>query len=280
MQRIFVGDVQGCGDELGSLIERAEREFGDAFELWLVGDLINRGPKNPKTLELVWRLWERRRARPVLGNHELSLLRLAYGLRDAKPDDTFQDLLEGPNTDRWLEWIRHWPLCERGCLGERPFAMIHAASAPRWSLEKLEKRARRLEERLRDSEKEARRLLSARPDEDRDADDLERLTRCRSADAKGHWSSREPDRPGGAWHRAWSKQGHDFALVYGHWALQGLHLDPSLRGLDTGCVYNGNGRKGVLTAWVPDESAADPFALPDSRFWEIPARGRYWRPVS
>ena len=64
-------------------------------------------------------------------------------------------------------------------------------------------------------------------------------------------------------------------IVYGHWALQGLHQTPDLRGLDTGCVYHGNGRDGLLTAWVPDPKVADPFGQLDDGLWQIPAKGRY-----
>ena len=78
------------------------------------------------------------------------------------------------------------------------------------------------------------------------------------------------------WHREWAARRHDYAVVYGHWALQGLHLAPGLRGLDTGCVHHGRGRTGFLTAWLPDPGSAAPFSLPDDSFWQIPARRAYY----
>ncbi len=278
MQRIFVGDVQACGEELREIVRRAERQFGDQFELWLVGDLVNRGPRNRQVLETVRDLWERSRAFPILGNHELALLRLAFGLREESRDDTFQEILAAPDAAAWTDWIRGWPLIRTFPLGDRPVAMIHAAAAPGWSLAELKTRAAGLEARLRASRNAARQLLvTSRRDSD-EADDLERMTRCRSAALDGSWTSKVPDRPEGAWHVAWAEAAPGYRIVYGHWALQGLHQTADLRGLDTGCVYHGNGRDGFLTAWLPDAELPNPFASFDTNLWQVRARRRYWSP--
>jgi hypothetical protein len=73
--------------------------------------------------------------------------------------------------------------------------------------------------------------------------------------------------------------------VYGHWALQGLHVARGLRGLDSACVHHGrpDGRggttRGFLTAWIPAWPGRDgdrePFDVPDDRFLQVPARRRY-----
>jgi bis(5'-nucleosyl)-tetraphosphatase (symmetrical) len=277
MQRIFVGDVQGCADELEEILDRAERAFGADFEVGLVGDLINRGPYNGRVLARVRELCEAGRAHPVLGNHEVSFLRVALGLRQLRPDDTFQDLLEGSRREEWIDWLRSWPVAKQGRLGVQPFALVHAAVAPEWSLGALAEAARCVEERLRGSRTEASRLLAASPGDDRDADTLARITRCRSIDAHGRWSSEPPRSPEDAWHVRWRAAGRGYGIVYGHWSLQGLHVAPGLRGLDTGCVYHGHGRDGFLTAWVPDPAPERPFAIPDEHFWRVRAHRRYWR---
>jgi bis(5'-nucleosyl)-tetraphosphatase (symmetrical) len=272
VQRIFVGDVQGCAAELDDLIERARADFGGAFELWLVGDLVNRGPSSLRVLERARALADAGRARVVLGNHELALLRVALGLRALTPEDTFRDALEAGGD--WLDWLRALPLVETGQQGEQRFAMVHAASAPGWSLDDLCERARRAERRLSGSREDARELLAQRPRADDDADALARITRCRSVDARGRWSSREPASAEDAWHRRWLAGDPPFGIVYGHWATQGLHVAPLLRGLDTGCVYNGTWGERFLTAWLP-KTDGRPFDVPDDRFWRVPARGRY-----
>jgi bis(5'-nucleosyl)-tetraphosphatase (symmetrical) len=273
VQRIFVGDVQGCAEEFGELLARATAAFGRDFELWSVGDLANRGADNLGALRVARALGDEGRLRIVLGNHDLSLLRAAWGLRGLAPDDTFQDVLASPDLEHWLEWVRGWPLAITERIGARRFALVHASVAPGWSLEEVASNARRIEARLRASKDEARRLLAAKPEDDPDADLLARFTRCRSIDASGRWSSREPIGPEDAWHRRWSARDPDYGVVYGHWATQGLHVAPKLRGLDTGCVYAGIDGDRFLTAWLPTDDDADPFAIPDARFWQVLGRG-------
>jgi hypothetical protein len=79
-----------------------------------------------------------------------------------------------------------------------------------------------------------------------------------------------------AWHERWSERAHGYGVVYGHWALQGLHVEPWLRGLDTGCVHHGRDHEGFLSAWLPDARAHAPFALPDAHFLQVRAHRRYY----
>jgi bis(5'-nucleosyl)-tetraphosphatase (symmetrical) len=274
MQPIFVGDVQGCSQEFDELLARAEAEFGSEFEIWSVGDLVNRGPDNRTPLRRVRELEEHGRARYVLGNHEISLLRCWLGLRELSEFDSFHDVLDAPDADEWMEWLRSRQLVCSGKLGRQPFAMVHASADPSWSLADLERAARKVEQRLRAPIPELIDFLRQDPDPHEDL--LGRLTRARSVDASGGWSSEEPAGPQRPWHAAWLEQGHDYSLVYGHWAVQGLHKAAGLRGLDTGCVHHGRGRVGALTAWIPDPDQKRPFELPDERFWSIPARRAYY----
>jgi bis(5'-nucleosyl)-tetraphosphatase (symmetrical) len=279
VQRIFVGDVQGCADELDELLERARGDFGDGFELWVVGDLVNRGPHNLRALARVRALVDSGRGAYVLGNHEMALLRVASGLRPLSPLDSFADVLAGAEATEWLEWLRRRPLVVAGRLGRQRFAMAHASVHPDWSLDELCERARRVEARLADRDRrELERLLAADRSRDADRDLLGRLTSCRSVGAGDAWSTQPPGDVAGevAWHARWSSREHRFGVVYGHWSLQGLHVAPWLRGLDTGCVHHGRGRAGMLTAWLPDPDGDAPFDVPDERFWQVPARRAYY----
>ena len=217
------------------------------------------------------------RARCVLGNHEIGLLMTAAGLRALRPLDSFGDVLGASDAAEWLEWLRRRPLLELGQLGSQRFALVHAAVHPDWGLAEFEQRVRRVEARLAAPDRgEAFALLGADPALDPDRDLLGRVTQCRSVTRAGGWSSELPGGELEAWHQRWSARGHDYCVVYGHWALQGLHVAPRLRGLDTGCVHHGRGRDGLLTAWLPDPHAATPFDVPDGRFWQIPARRAYY----
>ena len=288
MQKIFVGDVLGCGDEFEELVLRAERTFGRDFQIWSVGDLVNRGPKNLLPLRLMRELVEAGRGEFVLGNHELGLIRVWLGLRSLDPKSTYREILESDDCESWIHWLCQRPVARCGRIGNARFAMVHAAVHPDWRIEQLERAARRVEARLASGNSETLAALLGDDEVDADAglredrDTLGRLTRCRSVDARLGWSSAQPSAATQPWHAAWSARAHDYGVVYGHWARQGLHVVPGLRGLDSGCVHHGRGRDGFLSGWLPRDAdggqfVGDPFAVPDDRFWRIDARRRYYR---
>ncbi len=278
MQKIFLGDVQGCAEELEVLLQRADAAFDADYEVWFAGDLVNRGPWSLRALQRVRPLVESGRARYVLGNHELKLIETGLGLRAPHPSDTFGDVLRSADATDWIEWLRRRPILETAQLGERKFAMVHASVHPRWDFETLRRSAASVQDRLGSANPEvAKHLLRADPAQDSDKEILARMTSARSANSDGKWSKEEPNSPEGAWYFAWRKAGHDYGIVYGHWARQGLHVAPGLRGLDTGCVHHGRGREGRLTAWIPEAGVSDCFAVPDTHFWHVPALHCYRR---
>jgi bis(5'-nucleosyl)-tetraphosphatase (symmetrical) len=305
-QRVFVGDVQGCADELDALVDRAQADLGSDFELLLTGDLVNRGPASFRVLERVRALQDAGRARTVLGNHDLWAMTVAHGIAPPAAGDTLGELLARSDALEWIDWLRRQPFLIEGTLGATPFALTHASLAPDWSLAGAVRAAAELSAALADVNRAALRALLADAHAARrarkraaatgveaasaeitrtrapgapDLDALGRFITARSAVPGGGWSELLPEEvaAGEPWHAAWSRAGHSFGVVYGHWALQRLHVAPRLRGLDTGCVHHGRGGDGFLTAWLPDERAHDAFALPDSRFWHEPARRQYWR---
>jgi serine/threonine protein phosphatase 1 len=66
---VAVGDIHGCHQEFGDLLERLELTKED--RLVLLGDLVNRGPDSGRVIELA----RARGAIALLGNHELRLLK-------------------------------------------------------------------------------------------------------------------------------------------------------------------------------------------------------------
>ena len=72
---LVVGDVHGCADELDALLQQERPEPG---ELYLVGDLVAKGPDSAGVLSMV----RERGARSVRGNHDQHVLKL-WAARDA-----------------------------------------------------------------------------------------------------------------------------------------------------------------------------------------------------
>jgi bis(5'-nucleosyl)-tetraphosphatase (symmetrical) len=102
LTRWAIGDIQGCADELTALIARIGFK-SDRDRLWLVGDLVNRGPDSLKVLRLVRSLADN--ALCVLGNHDLHLLAVALVKAKLRKSDTLKPILEAPDRDALLEWL-------------------------------------------------------------------------------------------------------------------------------------------------------------------------------
>lgn len=87
--RHAVGDLQGCLEPLKCLLERVN--FNPAVDrLWLVGDLVNRGPQSVETLRFLYGM--RDSLVCVLGNHDLHLL-AGRNIERLKKSDTLRECL-------------------------------------------------------------------------------------------------------------------------------------------------------------------------------------------
>ena len=107
MATYAIGDIQGCFEELQNLLEKIR--FDTACDrLWLVGDLVNRGPASLQVLRFVKGLGER--AVVVLGNHDLHLVMQAEGFGKVSHEDTLAEVLASPDRDELVAWLRTRPL--------------------------------------------------------------------------------------------------------------------------------------------------------------------------
>jgi len=139
-----VGDIQGCYDALRRLLERIS--FRPAVDrLWIAGDLVNRGPDSLRVLRWARELGDR--AVVVLGNHDLHLLAVACGAARVRPDDTLQEILEAPDRDELLGWLRRQRLMHQ----EDGIAMVHAGLLPDWPITRALELAREVERELRET---------------------------------------------------------------------------------------------------------------------------------
>ena len=88
-----IGDIQGCHAEFCQLLDLIA--FSPASDrLWLVGDLVNRGPESLAVLREVRKLGDA--ATTVLGNHDFHLLTVAAGHRRPHRSDTLDAILDAP----------------------------------------------------------------------------------------------------------------------------------------------------------------------------------------
>lgn len=136
MSTYVVGDIQGCYEELMSLL--ALVEYSSEDELWLAGDLVNRGPDNVSVLKFCM---AERNCRVVLGNHDLHFLGIATGAARPRGSDTVQDILDWHACPDAIEWLRQQPLIHR----YNDFVMVHAGIPPNWSIDDAESFASEVE---------------------------------------------------------------------------------------------------------------------------------------
>ncbi len=256
-RRVFaIGDIQGCFEAMRGALDEAGFDAA-RDELWCVGDLVNRGPDSLGVLRFLRDLGERCHA--VLGNHDLHLLARAAGGR-AFRGDTLDAMLDAPDADALIEWLRHRPILHRDArLG---WMMAHAGLAPEWSLAAAQRRARRVEKALRGRgwrkfclRLESRGWPVREPGGPKGKLDFAAavFTRVRwcAADGEMDWKARAngPEdasrdwfpwfaHPAARWRKGARKKG--LRVLFGHWAARGLVLDhPDVLGLDSGCVWGG-----------------------------------------
>lgn len=142
MALYLMGDVQGCDQALGRLLD--EIGFSPSRdELVLLGDLVNRGPDSLAVLRRVMALDGA--ARAILGNHDIHLLGVAAGVRRAGRHDTLDAILQAPDRPLLLDWLRRRPLA----LHEQGLLMVHAGVLPQWTLAQTLALAAELEAALR-----------------------------------------------------------------------------------------------------------------------------------
>lgn len=245
-----IGDIQGCLACLLALVARIDAESRDGPpRLWLCGDLVNRGPQSLETLR--WAMAHEDRLVTVLGNHDLHLLAVAAGLRPAHHSDTLDAILEAPDRDTLIDWLRHRPLAHR----EDGMLLVHAGVLPQWSADQVMSLAEEVSAVLRGPDWTAflRVMYGNQPDrwDDRlvGADRLRvvinALTRLRFCAPDGRMEFTTKEGAGSAppgylpWFEVPGRASADTTVVFGHWSTLGLVNRPRLLGLDTGCVWGG-----------------------------------------
>lgn len=252
MALYLIGDIQGCDEALQRLLDAIS--FSPSRDTLLVlGDLVNRGPDSLAVLRRL--MGYEGAARCLLGNHDLHLLTLAYGLRKPSRSDTLGAVLAAPDKQQLMDWLRHRPLAMLNALCQQPLLMVHAGVLPGWSLQKTLALASEVEDVLQSSDvKDFLRHLygnsPARWDEslagyDRLRVVVNALTRLRfcSVDGVMEFEAKEGAAAAPPGYMPWfdvpARQTASVTVAFGHWSTLGHVNKPGVLAMDTGCVWGG-----------------------------------------
>lgn len=245
MARYAIGDIQGCMASLERLLTLID--FSRDDHLWLVGDLVNRGPRSLDVLR--WAMDHEASITCVLGNHDLHLLARAAGAAPAKARDTLDELLAATDCDRLVDWLRRRPLVHV----DRPYLLVHAGLHPTWTAGLARSLGAEIERELRGPGWRAflAQLAGGPPPRwdprlgggDRWRAILAYLVRARTLRGDGRIEPSFDGPPAQAppgctpWFAVPDPAWGTHTVVFGHWAALGLAIGPRHLGLDTGCVW-------------------------------------------
>ena len=254
-----IGDLQGCYDELMRLLDHIG--FSEASDtLWFCGDLVNRGPRSLEVLRLISNM--NSCAVTVLGNHDLHLLAVAAGCGKKLAKDTLQPVLDAPDGEELIAWLRHQPLLHHDAtLG---YTMAHAGLPPQWDLATAQGCARELEAVLRGPGCHEF-LLHMYGNEPScwspELSGINRLrfitnalTRMRYCTAEGVMNLKDKGEVGSQqpgylpWFAVPGRKTAALQIIFGHWSTLGVGVMEGAISLDSGCLWGGQ-----LTAVRIDE---------------------------
>lgn len=247
MARFAIGDIHGCFDTFQRLLK--EVGFDAARdEIFHTGDMVNGGPKSLETVR--WFKEHDEVVTSVLGNHDLHLLAVASGKKKIRKKDTFTDLLEAPDREELLDWLRHRPMIVD--LGSR--VLVHAGLLPDWSIAMALQAGSEVEEMVRSPKagkfykkmygNEPRRWEEAKTKRERYRITINAMTRMRTLKRatkklafkyKGTYEKMPANLC--AWfdveEPAWAGR----QVICGHWSALGLRQTDRILALDTGCRW-------------------------------------------
>ncbi|WP_448760706.1 symmetrical bis(5'-nucleosyl)-tetraphosphatase [Acinetobacter tandoii] len=249
-----IGDVQGCFEALKALLKSIQFDPDQDF-IWFAGDLVARGENSIGALRFIKKLVERGSAATVLGNHDLTLLACARGLKSVKDKDRTRDVIDAIDSDDLIDWLRKQPLC---LFPNEQTILTHAGIPCIWTAEQTATLAKEVEavighEDFAVMDAFLQEMYGTQPDVW--SDELNGnarlrcitnyLTRMRLTNAEGRLEFSFKDAlddpmPEGfqPWFKFDSKAAETHQVIFGHWAaLQGRTINPHIQNVDGGCVW-------------------------------------------
>jgi len=249
MATYAIGDIQGCYAEFEQMLQQLK--FNPAHDqLWLVGDLVNRGAESLAVLRRVKSMGDA--AITVLGNHDLHLLAVAAGVAELHHSDTLDEILNAPDRDELLTWLRQ----QRMLYVQDNHVLLHAGMMPSWTVQQAQQLAHEVEQVLRGADyiPFLAKMYGNTPQQWDDkltgyprlrviTNALTRMRICTvQGDMQFKFKGEVGDVPEGylPWFDVPERASADVTVVFGHWSALGLIVRPNVIALDTGCLWGGN----------------------------------------
>ena len=252
MAMYLIGDVQGCDAALGRLLHTIS--FSPSRDtLFLLGDLVNRGPDSAGVLRRLMSYGAS--ARCLLGNHDLHLLAVTHGARKPSRKDTLDGILRAADRDAMLGWLLGQRLAIRESIQGKELLMVHAGVLPSWSATKTIAYAAEVEDLL--ASNDAGDFFAEMYDNtpltwNKKLTGMERLrgivnalTRLRFCKEDGTMDFDTKDSAANApegympWFDVPKRKTAEITVAFGHWSTLGWLDRPDVLALDTGCVWGG-----------------------------------------
>ncbi|MDQ3058636.1 MAG: symmetrical bis(5'-nucleosyl)-tetraphosphatase [Pseudomonadota bacterium] len=254
MSLYCIGDLQGCLSPFERLLQAID--FSPSRDtVYLLGDLVNRGPDSLGVLRRLSALGDA--AQCLLGNHDLHLLALWQGVRKSGRHDTVQDILQAPDSQALLDWLRHRAMA----LHRHGWLMVHAGILPQWSAARTLALAAEVEQALRgpDLKNFLSTMYGNAPSQwhgdlrgpERLRVIVNALTRLRFCTPDGAMEFTSTESAGHApegylpWFEVPGRATLDTPVAFGHWSTlateagRPVGLRNNALPLDTGCVWGG-----------------------------------------
>ncbi len=249
-----IGDVQGCFEALKALLKEIQFDAEQDF-IWFAGDLVARGENSIAALRFIKKLAEQGAAATVLGNHDLTLLAYARGIKPVKEKDNVRDVIDAIDSDDLIDWLRKQPMC---LFPNEQTILTHAGIPNIWSAEKTAQLAQEVEAIIAHDDFEVlddflKEMFGKEPalwsdqlqGHERIRCIVNYLTRMRLIDAKGRLEYSFKDAlddpmPQGfkPWFEFESQAAQTHQILFGHWAgLNGKTISNKIQNVDGGCVW-------------------------------------------
>lgn len=252
MALYLIGDVQGCDAALQRLLDTLA--FSPSRDtLFMLGDLVNRGPDSAAVLRRL--MGYGKAAQCLLGNHDLHLLAVAHGVRKPRRKDTLDGILDAPDRQAMLHWLRHQRMAILETVDNKELLMVHAGVLPAWTASKTIALAQEVEAVLQsdDAGDFFHAMYGDAPvawsdtltGTDRIRVVVNALTRLRFCSAEGVMEFDTKDSAHAAplgympWFAVPGRKTASVTVAFGHWSTLGWLGRTDVLSMDTGCVWGG-----------------------------------------